>query len=68
MARAALAAREELDEDKDLDTGDLDPEFLRTKIHTAKFYGEQILPRAASLSAAATAGAATLMSMPDAAF
>ncbi|HEY2446400.1 MAG TPA: acyl-CoA dehydrogenase [Rhizomicrobium sp.] len=62
MARAALAAR------KDLAEGHGDPEFLRAKVLTARFYGEQILPRAASLRAAATAGAATLMAMQDAAF
>jgi alkylation response protein AidB-like acyl-CoA dehydrogenase len=52
MARAALAARAD----------------LRAKILTARFYGEQILPRASALSAAATAGAATLMAMADSAF
>ena len=62
MARAALAARQ------DLAAGEGDPEFLRAKIVTARFYGEQILPRASSLAATATAGAATLMEMADAAF
>src|SRR5215469_5786000 len=62
MARAALAAK------ADLAKGDGDTDFLRAKILTARFYGEQILPRASSLKAAATAGAATLMAMPDAAF
>jgi alkylation response protein AidB-like acyl-CoA dehydrogenase len=62
MAKAALAAR------ADLAAGEGDPQFLRAKIVTARFYGEQILPRASSLSAAATAGAATLMEMADAAF
>jgi alkylation response protein AidB-like acyl-CoA dehydrogenase len=62
MARAALAAR------ADLAKGEGDPEFLRAKILTARFYGEQILPRASSLKSAATAGAATLMEMPDTAF
>jgi len=62
MARAALAA------EKDLKTGEGDPDFLRAKILTARFYGEQILPRASSLAAAATAGAATLMEMPEDAF
>ncbi|MGH6890248.1 MAG: acyl-CoA dehydrogenase [Rhizomicrobium sp.] len=62
MAKTALAAR------KDLAAGLGDAEFLRAKLLTARFYGEQILPRAASLEAQATAGAATLMAMPDAAF
>ena len=62
MARAALAAK------ADLAAGMGDPGFLRAKILTARFYGEQILPRAAGLKAAATAGAATLMAMPDSAF
>ena len=62
MARAALAAR------ADLASGEGDSDFLRAKILTARFYGEQILPRASSLAAAATAGAATLMAMPDEAF
>jgi alkylation response protein AidB-like acyl-CoA dehydrogenase len=62
MAKAALAARQ------DLAAGDGNSEFLRAKILTARFYGEQILPRAASLKAAATAGAATLMEMADTAF
>ena len=62
MAKAALAAK------SDLAAGEGDPEYLRRKILTAQFYGEQILPRASSLEAAATAGAATLMAMDDAAF
>jgi alkylation response protein AidB-like acyl-CoA dehydrogenase len=62
MARAALAA------EKDRSAGEGDPGFLRAKILTARFYGEQILPRAASLAAATTAGAATLMEMPEDAF
>ena len=62
MARAALAAG------RDLAAGEGDADFLRAKILTARFYGEQILPRASSLAAAATAGAATLMAMPETAF
>jgi len=62
MARAAVAAR------ADLAAGEGDPDFLHAKIVTARFYGEQILPRASSLHAAAIAGAATLMEMDDAAF
>ncbi|HEX4077969.1 MAG TPA: acyl-CoA dehydrogenase [Rhizomicrobium sp.] len=62
MARAAIAAK------ANLAVGEGDPQFLRAKIVTARFYGEQILPRASSLAAAATAGAGTLMEMDDAAF
>ena len=62
MARAALAAK------ADLGASSGDGNFLRAKINTAKFYGEHILPRALSLGAEATAGAATLMSMPEEAF
>lgn len=57
MAKAALAARADLNES--------DAGFLRAKIITARFYGEHILPRALSYSAAAIAGAASLMAMPD---
>ncbi|MFQ5564140.1 MAG: acyl-CoA dehydrogenase [Parvularculaceae bacterium] len=62
MARAALAAR------ADLEANEGDPNFLRAKIFTAKFYGERILPRARAYEAAVTAGADTLMAMPDDAF
>ena len=43
MAKAALAAT------RWLDAGDGDPHFLQAKIATARFYAEQIMPRAASL-------------------
>jgi alkylation response protein AidB-like acyl-CoA dehydrogenase len=62
MARAALAAK------ADLQAGAGDPNFLRAKIITARFYGERILPRAAYYEAAATAGADALMAMADDAF
>jgi hypothetical protein len=62
MARAALAAK------ADIAKNEGDPDFLHAKILTARFYGEQILPRASALSSAATAGAATLMAMADSAF
>jgi alkylation response protein AidB-like acyl-CoA dehydrogenase len=62
LARGAIAARARL---KD---GSGDPAFLSAKIVTARFYGEHILPRAGSLKAAATAGAATIMAMEAAAF
>ena len=62
MARAALAAK------ADLAAGEGDPAFLRAKIITARCYGEQVLPRAATYEAGVTAGAATLMAMADEAF
>jgi alkylation response protein AidB-like acyl-CoA dehydrogenase len=62
LARGALAAK------ADLAAGGGDEAFLRAKIVTARFYGEQILPRASSLKAAATAGGATVMEMAEDAF
>jgi len=61
LAEGALAAKAEIG------TGG-DDDFLKAKIVTARFYGEHILPRAASLKAAATAGGATVMEMAEAAF
>ena len=54
MARAAIAAK------ADLAKNEGDPDFLRAKILTARFYGEQILPRASSLKAAAKEVGATV--------
>lgn len=62
MARSALAAA------SDLQSGVGNRDFLRAKVLTARFYSEHILPRAGSLQAAATAGAATLMEMDNEAF
>jgi hypothetical protein len=62
LARGALAASAELQ------SGDGDESFLKAKIVTARFYGAHILPRAASLAAAAMAGAATVMEMAEEAF
>jgi hypothetical protein len=61
MARAALAAQE------DLNAGEGDAQIQRNKVATAKFYGERILPRTAAYEAEATAGAASLMAIADAA-
>ncbi|MEO8265270.1 MAG: acyl-CoA dehydrogenase C-terminal domain-containing protein [Ilumatobacteraceae bacterium] len=58
MARQALAAT------RKLNTGQTD--FLRAKLVTARFYCEQILPQAAGLFPAATAGAGDLLALtPD---
>jgi alkylation response protein AidB-like acyl-CoA dehydrogenase len=62
MAKAALVAKAELA------AGGSDSDFLHAKIITARFYGEHILPRASSLKAEATAGAATMMAMAEDAF
>ena len=52
MARSALAASRLL-----RDAGDSDAVFFREKIGTACFYAGQLLPRAAGLLPAVTAGA-----------
>jgi alkylation response protein AidB-like acyl-CoA dehydrogenase len=62
LAQGAVAAKAELAQ------GGGDEGFLKAKIITARFYAEQILPRASSLKAAATAGSATLMAMTEDAF
>ena len=55
MARSALAASRLL-----RDAGDSDAVFFREKIGTACFYAGQLLPRAAGLLPAVTAGAGPL--------
>ena len=59
MARAAAAAN------TDLEKGVGDPNFLRAKLLTARFYSDRILPRAYALEAAATSGAETITQMLD---
>jgi alkylation response protein AidB-like acyl-CoA dehydrogenase len=60
MARQALAARSRVA------TGSGDRGFLDTKIVTARFYCEQILPQSAGLLAAITAGSDDLLALaPD---
>jgi hypothetical protein len=59
LARSALAAQRRLDE------GTGDAAFLAQKVLTARFYAEQLLPQAAGLIPAVTAGPADLL---DAAF
>ena len=54
LARSALAARARLDE------GGGDRELLEQKIVTARFYCDQLLPQAAGLLPAITAGPADL--------
>jgi hypothetical protein len=55
LGRSALVAR------RLLDAGEGDAAFLTQKILTAGFYAEQILPRAAALAPAVTAGPADLL-------
>lgn len=54
LARSAQAAR------RLLDTGDGDRAFLEQKLVTARFYADQILPQAAGLLPAVTAGSGDL--------
>ncbi len=62
MAKSALTAKAKLA------AGDGDTGFLKAKILTARFYGEQILPRAAAYKAGATAGSEIVMAMTEDAF
>ncbi len=55
LARSARAAQHQLDD------GRGDAAFLRQKVVTARFYADQILPQAAGLVAAVTAGPADLL-------
>jgi 3-(methylthio)propanoyl-CoA dehydrogenase len=57
LARSALAARRALDD------GEGDAAFLRQKIVTARFYAEQLLPQAAGLAPAVTAGPGDLLAV-----
>ena len=50
------------------DGSDADPEFLAMKRAAARFYLDQVVPEAIGLMAAATAPAAILYSVPEAAF
>ncbi len=62
MGKAALAASRLLDQ------GDGDADFLRAKLTTARFYGEQLLPPAIGLVEAIEADANLLFAIPDGAF
>jgi acyl-CoA dehydrogenase len=58
MARAALAAKARL-------TADADEDFCRAKIATARFYAEQILPKATALLTAVKSGASTALALEE---
>ena len=62
MARQALAAG------RQLASGSTDTDFLKAKLVTAKFYGEQLLPQASGLLSAVTAEAVDLMALSPAQF
>jgi acyl-CoA dehydrogenase len=62
MGVAALAAH------RKLAAGEGNAAFLQSKLVTARFYGEQILPRAAMHAAVAMTPAATVMGMDEAMF
>jgi len=61
LARAALAARARL-------RAGADEDFYRAKIATARFYAEQILPKATALLAAVKSGASTTLMLDEAQF
>jgi 3-(methylthio)propanoyl-CoA dehydrogenase len=58
MARAALVARARLNAGEDED-------FCRAKIATARFYAEQILPKANALLTAVKSGASTALALEE---
>jgi 3-(methylthio)propanoyl-CoA dehydrogenase len=58
MARAALVARRQI-------TSGVDENFCRAKIATARFYAEQILPKANALLTAVKSGASTAFTLPE---
>ncbi len=61
MARAALVAQQKLA------AGD-DPEFHEAKLITARFYAEQILPKATALMSAITAGGKSTLALAEGQF
>ena len=56
LAKGALAAQREID------SGSAD-EFFKTKILTARFYAEHIIPRTQAYATTAQAGASTIMDL-----
>ncbi len=59
MARAAAVARPRL-------AGGEEADFYRTKVATARFYTDQVLPKASSLAAAVLSGASTALALEEA--
>ena len=62
MARAAIAAQ------KKLAAGGGDTEFYQSKLGTARFYAEHILPKARALSHEVTHGAESVLALSEAQF
>lgn len=62
MARAALAAATALEGE----TGN--PGFYETKLATARFYAEHVLPKAEGLASSITRGADSILALPEEAF
>ncbi len=61
MARSLIAAEDRL-------AAGVDPEFMRAKIATARFYGDHLLSKAPGLRHSIVEGAAGLLAMPLAAY
>ncbi len=59
LARSALAAQ------RRLDGGDDDQQFLQTKLATARFYAQQILPQAQAHARTISYGAEAVMAVPE---
>ena len=59
VARGALAAQ------RHLMAGDGNEPFLRSKITTARFYAEHVLPQAVALRGSVCAGTAALAALDD---
>jgi acyl-CoA dehydrogenase len=59
LARAALAAH------RHLATGDGDAAFYQAKLHTARFYADHVLVKAAALARTVVSGADAVLAIPD---
>ena len=62
MTRAANAASTALE------VGDGNQDFYKTKLVTARFYAEHVLPKSEGLAASITKGADSFLSLPEDAF
>jgi alkylation response protein AidB-like acyl-CoA dehydrogenase len=60
-----LLARQAAEASRRLDAGEGDPQFLKAKIATARFYAEQLLPAASALLGPVTRGAELLYAIPE---
>jgi alkylation response protein AidB-like acyl-CoA dehydrogenase len=63
LAHSALAARRRLEAD-----GEVDRDFLETKIKTAGFYADNLLPQAAALARSVVGGADSTLALDEAQF